>query len=151
MKSTFWPMLWKEFIQMRRDKFTLAMMIGIPAIQLALFGYAIRTEVKHVPMVVLDESRSMESRSLVNVLVNTANFDVVGTVTSREEIRSRIEGGRAHAALVIPPEYVADLKRGRGAKAQLIVDAADPLSSQAAIGAAGLASSVVRNRSRRAG
>ena len=58
MRSTFWPMLWKEFIQMRRDRFTLAMMIGIPAIQLALFGYAIRTEVKHVPMVVLDESRS---------------------------------------------------------------------------------------------
>ena len=143
MKSTFWPMLWKEFIQMRRDKFTLAMMIGIPAIQFALFGYAIRTEVKHVPMVVFDESQSAESRSLVNVLVNTANFDVVGTVASRDEIRSRIESGRAHAALVIPPEYVGDLKRGRGAQAQLIVDAADPLSSQAAIGAAGLASNVV--------
>ena len=58
MKSAFWAMLWKEFIQMRRDRFTLAMMIGIPAIQLVLFGYAIRTEVRHVPMVVLDESRS---------------------------------------------------------------------------------------------
>jgi drug efflux transport system permease protein len=143
MRSTFWPMLWKEFIQMRRDRFTLAMMIGVPAIQLALFGYAIRTEVKHVPMVVLDESRSAESRSLVDVLVNTANFDVVGSVASREEIHARIESGRAHAALVIPPDYVANLKRGRGAQAQLIVDAADPLSSQSAIGAAGLAASVV--------
>lgn len=143
MRSTFWPMLWKEFIQMRRDRFTLAMMIGIPAIQLALFGYAIRTEVKHVAMVVLDESRSAESRSLVNVLVNTANFDTVGNVSSREEIRSRIERGQAHAALVIPPEYVSDLKRGRGATAQLIIDAADPLSSQSAIAAAGSASSVV--------
>ena len=56
---------------MRRDPFTRAMMVGIPALQLVLFGYAIRTEVRHVPMVVLDESRSAESRSLVNVLVNS--------------------------------------------------------------------------------
>ena len=142
MKSTFWPMLWKEFIQMRRDRFTFAMMVGIPALQLVLFGYAIRTEVRHVPMVVFDESRSTESRSLVNVLVNTGNFDDVGAVGSRDEIRSRIESGSAHAALVIPPDYVARLKRGRGAEAQLIVDAADPLSSMAAISGAGLASTV---------
>lgn len=142
MKSTFWPMLWKEFIQMRRDRFTLAMMIGIPAVQLALFGYAIRMEVRHVPMVVLDESRSMESRSLVDILKNTGNFDVAGTVASRDEIRARIESGSAHAALVIPPDYVDRLKRGRGAQAQLIVDAADPLSSTAAINGAALASSV---------
>jgi ABC-2 type transport system permease protein len=64
-------------------------------------------------------------------------------VASRDEIRSRVESGRAHAAIVIPREFVADLKRARGAKAQLIVDAADPLSSQAAISAAGLAASVV--------
>ena len=75
--SPFWPMLWKEFIQMRRDRLTLAMMVVIPAIQLMLFGYAIRTEVRHLPTVVLDESRSSESRALVAVLENTGNFDVV--------------------------------------------------------------------------
>jgi ABC-2 type transport system permease protein len=132
-------MLWKEFIQMRRDRFTLAMMIGIPAIQLVLFGYAIRTEVRHVPMVVLDESRTAESRALVDVLRNTGNFDIVGTVASRDEIKLRIERGSAHAALIIPPTYLHDLKRGRGATAQVIVDAADPLSSSAAISAASLA------------
>lgn len=136
-------MLWKEFIQMRRDRFTLAMMIGIPAIQLMLFGYAIRMEVRHVPMVVLDESRSAESRELVSVLVNTGNFDVAGAVRSRDEIQRRIGNGSAHAALVIPPDYVAALKRRRGAQAQLIVDAADPLSSTAAINAAALASTAV--------
>jgi drug efflux transport system permease protein len=133
-------MLWKEFIQMRRDKFTLAMMVGIPAIQLILFGYAIRMEVRHVPMVVMDQSHSQESRALVDVLRNTGNFDVVGAVTSRQEIQHRIEHGSAHAALIIPGDYVAALKRGRGAQAQLIVDAADPLSSTAAINAAALAS-----------
>ena len=63
--SAFWPMLWKEFIQMRRDRFTLGMMIGIPAIQLALFGYAIQTEVRHLPTVVLDESRTRGEPALV--------------------------------------------------------------------------------------
>jgi drug efflux transport system permease protein len=139
MTTGFAAMLWKEFIQMRRDKFTLGMMIGIPAIQLVLFGYAIRTEVRHVPMVVLDQSRTSESRALVDVMRNTGNFDIVGMVDSRDEIRSRIERGSAHAALIIPPEYLADIKRGRGATAQVIVDAADPLSSQAAISAAALA------------
>jgi len=143
MKSAFWPMLWKEFIQMRRDRFTLGMMIGIPAVQLILFGYAIRVEVRHLPMVVLDQSRSAEGRQLVDVLRNTGNFDVVGTVQSRDEIRARIERGDAQAALVVPPDYVERLKRGRGAQAQVIVDAADPLSSTAAINAAALASSVV--------
>jgi len=139
MTRGFWPMLWKEFIQMRRDRFTLAMMIGIPAIQLILFGYAIRIEVRHLPMVVLDESRTPESRALVDVLRNTGNFDVAGAVTSRDEIRRRIERGSAQAALIIPPDYLRRLKRGRGAQAQLIVDAADPLSSSAAISAASLA------------
>jgi ABC-2 type transport system permease protein len=139
MITGFAAMLWKEFVQMRRDKFTLGMMVGIPAIQLILFGYAIRTEVRHVPMVVLDQSRTAESRELIDVMRNTGNFDIVGRVDSRDELRARIERGSAHAALVIPPEYLADLKRGRGATAQVIVDAADPLSSQAAISAASLA------------
>jgi ABC-2 type transport system permease protein len=139
-RSPFWPMLWKEFIQMRRDRFTLAMMIGVPAIQLILFGYAIRMEVRHVPMVVLDQSRSAESRALVDVMRNTGNFDVAGAVESYADIRRHIEQGSAHAALVIPPDYVQQLKRGRGAQAQIIVDAADPLSSSAAISSAALAS-----------
>jgi len=132
----FWAMLRKEFIQMRRDRLTLAMMMGIPAIQLALFGYAIRTEVRHLPMVVLDESQSPESRELVQTLLNTQNFDLAGMVHDRDEIARDIGRGIARAAVVIPPEYQHDLKRGRGAHAQIIVDAADPLGSSAAISGA---------------
>ena len=132
----FWAMLRKEFIQMRRDRLTLAMMMGIPAIQLALFGYAIRTEVRHLPMVVLDESQTPESRELVQTLVNTGNFDLAGMVHDRDAIARDIGRGTARAAVVIPPEYQHDLKRGRGAHAQIIVDAADPLGSSAAISGA---------------
>ena len=132
-------MVRKEFIQMRRDRLTLGMMIGLPAIQLALFGYAIRTEVRHLPTVVMDESRSTESRSLVDAMRNTGNFEIAGEVRSREEIRARIEAGEVRAALIIPPDFANDVKRGRQAQAQMIVDAADPLASTAAINAASLA------------
>lgn len=129
----FWPMLRKEFIQMRRDRLTLGMMVGIPAIQLALFGFAIRTEVRHLPTLVLDEAHTRESRELIATLVNTTYFDVVGQVQSRDEVRERIGRGEAAAAVIIPHEFTRDLKRGRGAEAQVVVDAADPMSSSAAL------------------
>ncbi|MET0398267.1 MAG: ABC transporter permease [Longimicrobiaceae bacterium] len=137
--SLLWPMLWKEFVQMRRDRMTLALMLAIPAMQLVLFGFAIRTEVRHVPTVLLDEARSSESRALAAVLENTGSFRLVGSVEGRDELRAAIESGRAQAALVIPPDYTGDVKRGRTASAQVIVDAADPMSSAAAISGAALA------------
>ncbi len=99
--SFLWPMLWKEFVQMRRDRFTLGMMIGLPAVQLVLFGYAIRTEVRDLPTLVLDEARTAESRALVATLENTGNFVILDRVRSRAEIAERI--GRGEAAHATAP------------------------------------------------
>jgi drug efflux transport system permease protein len=132
----FWSMVWKEFIQMRRDRLTLGMMIGLPALQLALFGYAIQTDVRHLPTLVLDESRTPASRGLVSAIENTGNFDIVGRVADRLALKQAIDAGRARAGIVIPPEFERDLKRGREASAQVIVDAADPLASSSAINGA---------------
>ena len=136
---TVWPMLWKEFIQLRRDRLTFAMMTMLPAIQLMLFGYAIQTDVRKLPTVVLDESRTAESRALIQVLENTDNFKVVSSISSRAEAQRWIERGAARVALVIPPEYQKQLRRGETGRAQLLIDAADPQSSGAAIGGAQLA------------
>jgi ABC-2 type transport system permease protein len=136
VESPLWAMLWKELVQLRRDRLTLGIMLGVPAIQLALFGYAIQTEVRHLPTVVLDESRSAESRRLVEVLQNSGDFDVVERVDSRDAMADRLRRGRASAALIVPPDYVPNLKRGRPARAQVIVDAADPLASSAALAGA---------------
>jgi ABC-2 type transport system permease protein len=138
-ESRFWPMLWKEFIQMRRDRLTLVMVTVVPAVQLLLFGYAIQTDVRHQPMVVLDESRTVESRALTAAITNTGTFDYAGEVHSRREIQLAIRTGQARAALVIPPDYERLIKRGETARAQMIVDAADPSSSQAAMSGAQLA------------
>ena len=135
MLNTLWPMLRKEFIQMRRDRITLAMMVGIPVGQLLLFGYAIKTEVRHVPTVVLDDSRSSESRALIDVMRNTGNFDIVAWVRTPDDVRQEINAGDATAAFIIPPDYYRDVKRSETAHAQLIVDAADPLGSTAALSA----------------
>src|SRR5213083_1949000 len=112
-RSPFWPMLRKEFIQMRRDRITIMMMVGLPAVQLALFGYAIRTEVRHLPTVVMDESRSTASRSFIAAMRNTGNFDIIGEAHSRDEFRLRIEAGEVRAAVIIPPDFANELKRGR--------------------------------------
>lgn len=138
--SLLWPMLWKEFIQMRRDRLTLGMMVVIPAIQLLLFGFAIRTEVRNLPTVVVDEANSAQSRALAQRLFNTGNLTMLGAAPDRAAATHAIERGQARAALIIPPTFDADLKRGRTATAQLLIDAADPMASSAAISSAVIAS-----------
>lgn len=132
----FWPMFRKEFIQMRRDRLTLGIMIGIPVIQLLLFGFAIQTDVRHIPTVVLDESRTPTSRDAVAAFQNTGNFRIVAQVNGRDELDAWIARGDAQAGIVIPQDFPRDLGRGTTATIQVIVDASDPLSSQAALAAA---------------
>lgn len=136
---TLWPMLWKEVAQLRRDRFTVAMMVGIPALQLVLFGYAIQMEVRHQSLLVLDQARTQESRLLVHALVNTGTFDFSGVVHDRAALEEEIARGHARAGLVIPARFTRDLVRGRGAEAQFVVDASDPLAANGAIAAAGQA------------
>ncbi len=130
--------IWKEFIQMRRDRTTLGLMLGIPVMQLTLFGYAIRQDVRNLPTVVYDASRSQESRELVQQFGATGNFRIRGQAHSYAEAIRRVDSGRARAAIVIPEDYARRIKRGRPVPVQVLVDASDPTASQSAIGAAQL-------------
>ena len=132
----FGPMFRKEFIQMRRDRLTLGIMVGVPVIQLLLFGFAIQTDVRHIPTVVLDESRTPSSRDVIAAFENTGNFRIVGHVDGRTALDRWIARGEAQAGIVIPHDFPRDLARGTTATIQVIVDASDPLSSQAALAAA---------------
>lgn len=133
-----WPMLVKEFRQLRRDRPTIALMVGVPAIQLLLFGFAIRTEVRNLPTAVLDEARTSDSRALVQTILNTGNFRFHADVGSRAEAAAWIESGRVRAAIVVPPDFTRDLAERRTARVQVLVDASDPLASQAAMSGASL-------------
>jgi ABC-2 type transport system permease protein len=132
----FVPMFRKELIQMRRDRVTLGIMVGIPVIQLLLFGFAIQTDVRHIPTVVLDESRTPASREAIAAFENTGNFRIVAHVNGRDELDRWIARGDAQAGIAIPHDLPRDLARGTTATIQVIVDASDPLSSQAALSAA---------------
>lgn len=126
----------KEFVQMRRDPATVRLMLVVPLMQLLIFGFAIRTEVRHLPTVVFDQSRSQQSREFIQKLTATDNFAVKREAVSYADALAAVDAGEARAAVVIPPSYARDLKRGQTAHVQVLVDASDPTASQAAIGAA---------------
>ena len=134
--TRFFAIAGKEFVQLRRDKFTFGMIVGIPIIQLLLFGFAINTDVRHIPMVVVDEDVSAVSRDTVRSLEISGTFEVVGNLSSRTEIAEWFRRGDAQVALVIPTNYFADLSRAAPVQVQLIVDGSDPQVVSAALGAA---------------
>jgi len=136
MMPRLWPMVRKEFLQMRRDRLTLGLMIGVPVAQLLMFGFAIQTDVRHIPTVVVDESRTPESRDVIAALENTGSFRIIAHVDGRPALDAAFARGDAQAAIVIPNDYPRNLGRGTTATIQVIVDASDPLSSQSALAAA---------------
>jgi ABC-2 type transport system permease protein len=117
---------WKELLQLRRDRLTLAMMAVMPVVLLLLFGYAINTDVRHILTLVDDQDRSAASRDLARRMEATGFYDLVGEVRGYDEIERALRSGRARVALVIPPRYAADLASGTTAHVQLVVDGSDP-------------------------
>lgn len=123
----------KEFIQMRRDRLTLAMMLLLPLVQLAVFGFAINTDVKHVPMAVIDRTLNKQSRDLISAFTNSEYFDVVATPARESDLADMIDRGQAKVGLIIPPDYGNKLNRGLPAKVQVVVDATDPIIASSAL------------------
>jgi len=131
-------LLVKEFIQMRRDRLTFAMMIGLPIVQLLLFGFAINTDVKHLPTVVFDQSLQQDSRDFLSALTASEYFDITEVAGSHEEVAAAVESGRTKVGVIIPPDFSENLKHGRSAAVQVIVDASDSMAASSAISAAQL-------------
>jgi ABC-2 type transport system permease protein len=117
---------WKELVQLRRDRLTLAMVLALPIMQLLLFGYAINTDVRHIPLLLFDQDASAASRDVARSLAATGFFDLAGNVGSYAEIDRALRSGRARTALVVPPHFASDIKRGRPTTLQLVVDGSDP-------------------------
>lgn len=117
---------WKELIQLRRDRMTMGMMVGLPVMQLLLFGWAINTDVRHMPTVVYDQDQSAQSRDLVRSMEATGYYDIVGHVRSYDQIQRSMRNGTARVALVVPSRYASDTTRGATTQVQLVVDGSDP-------------------------
>jgi ABC-2 type transport system permease protein len=133
----------KEFRQLSRDHLTLRMIVMVPLMQMIIFGYAIDFDVKHLKMVVLDESRTYESRELVAKMEASRYFDVIGSASSYDEVRRQLDTAAASVALVIDAEFGRDRRRGAPAHALLIVNASDSTTSTQAMSiASGIANSM---------
>ncbi len=126
----------KEFIQMFRDKITLAILVFMPVAQLLIFGFAINTDVKHVATCVLDQSRSQESREMINSFTASKYFDLVQYAESIHEVNKSVESGKAKVGLIFPTDYAKKIRGWRQAQVQVIIDATDNLSASSAIAAA---------------
>ena len=137
MNSRLISIIRKEFIQIFRDPRTLALILVMPIIQLFLLGYAATTNVKNVPIAVWDQSRSTESRSLLDAFRAADYFTISYDVHSQEEIQILIEQGDVRGALVIPPDYARKLLEGN-AQVSMILDGSDATVGSTALSTAKL-------------
>jgi drug efflux transport system permease protein len=126
----------KELVQLRRDPMALTLMLFIPVALLFIFGYAINTDVKHLPTVVFDQSRDVEAATLLEAFGHSQYFDLRYRARSHAEVTRLIDTGRAKVAIVIPPDFAPRLRGRGGAAIQVIVDASDPQVAASAVNAA---------------
>jgi len=125
----------KEFTQMRRDRLTFAMMIGVPMMQLLLFGFAINTDPRHLPTMVELRDDGPATRAILYGMENSDFFAIRGRITNPEAARLAFVRGRALFVVTVPENFERDLARGDRPQLLLDVDATDPVAAAAATGA----------------
>jgi len=125
----------KEFIQMRRDRVTFGMMVGIPLVQLILFGFAINSDPKHLPAAVLLADRGPQGRTLLYAIRNSGYFDFVREVAGESEGREALARGEVQFVVNIPESFTRDLLRGDRPAVLVEADATDPAAAGNALAA----------------
>jgi ABC-type multidrug transport system permease subunit len=142
--------LYKELRQIRRDPASLFLALLVPLIQLTVFGYAIDTEVRDIPTLVVDGARTRSSRVFTEALNATGTFRLVGEATGREDALSRMRAGEARVVVIFPSEFDERRLAGEPAAVQVLVDGSDSsLASQAQAAALGLAADLERREAHR--
>ena len=121
----------KEIRQLMRDVLTMGFVVGVPAVQLLLFGYAINQDVRNIKTAVVDHSNSFISRQLIGQLEATQTFRICKRVDSEHKARDLLQEGDVQVVVVVPPDYTRSYYRGRGAEISILVDAADPILARA--------------------
>ena len=127
----------KEFTQMRRDRLTFAMMLGIPLIQLTLFGYAINSDPRHLPAAVVLADRGPYGRTLLYAMKNSTYFNFVEQVPTEKEAHNLLARGEVQFVINIPENFTRDLLRGDRPAILVEADASDPVATGNALGSLG--------------
>ena len=118
----FTAIMLKEFTIVLRDPLTLFFMLFPPLVEMIAFGFALDNDVKYMATVVYNEDKTVESRKLIDMFVNTDTFRITREVNSVEEMMTEIRRGKAYVGIQIPPNFTRDLYSERGAQVQVLID-----------------------------
>jgi drug efflux transport system permease protein len=129
-----WAIARKEFLHVLRDRRSLAMAIAMPLLLLLLYGYALTLDVDNVPMIVWDQSQTSASRDFISRFGGSRYFSIKGYGWNYQELEREIDSGRALVALVVPRDFADEVRAGRPAAVQLIVDGSDSNTATLAVG-----------------
>lgn len=133
--ARLWAIMVKEFVQMRRDRLTFAMIVGIPILQLILFGFAINSDPRSLPTALLTAEQSVYTRSFAAALENTGYFRIVKQLSSEEEAERALLLGTVQFVVNIPATFSRDLARGERPVLLVEADASDPAATSNALAA----------------
>jgi ABC-2 type transport system permease protein len=132
--TRFWAIVVKEFVQMRRDRLTFGMMVGIPLMQLLLFGFAINADPRRLPAAVLLADRGPQGRTLLYAIKNSGYFDFVRELSSEKQASDALSRGEVLFVVTIPSDFSRDFVRGDRPVLLVEADATDPAATSNAIG-----------------
>jgi ABC-2 type transport system permease protein len=133
--ARWWAMVLKEFLQLRRDRVSFGMIIGIPVMQLILFGFAINTDPKHMPTAILDADHSEFTRSFISALEKSEYFKIAGSLPDEAAARRALVRGEVLFVVNIPADFTRRLLRGDRPALLVEADATDPMATGSALGA----------------
>jgi len=133
--TRIFAVLMKEFVQLSRDRLTYAMILAMPIVQILLFGYAINSDPRHLPMAVYVQDNSAFSRSILTSLQNSRYFDIVEEARSPAALDAAMEQGRVLFTLTIPPDFSHRVVRGDRPRILIEADASDPVATGGALSA----------------
>lgn len=135
MFQRIWSLIQKEFIQVWREKSMLILLLIAPFLQLVIIASSIHMDIKHIPLIVADQSNDARSRAYLDAMASSGSFDIAAHVASEDEIIRMIDAGQATIGLVIPPDFAARVERG-SAQVLLVMDGSNAFTAQSAASAA---------------
>jgi ABC-2 type transport system permease protein len=136
MRARLFAIIRKEAIHIRRDPRTLGLTFVMPLAMLLLLGYAVQSDVRHLPLAVWDQDRSAESRALLEAYLAPDYFELRYEAGSDAELEQLIAAGDAHVGMIIPPGYGEAIASGRTSQVAFVIDGSDPVIAQTALAAA---------------
>jgi len=132
--KSIYPIMWKEFLQIRRDSRTLAVLFLVPILLMLFVGFAVNFDVTHIKLAVLDEDATNQSRELIRSFTNSDYFDYTYKARSQQEIDDLLDDGKVAVAVIIPRKFSDHIVKGEASPVQVVVDGSNSSTASSVVG-----------------